>query len=217
MSVLCGGGCDERRDRPSAGRSGSCRRTARLGSRRPARARSPPGLLLITCAAGAAIAFIVFRPHPSAPDPNQVPDDRLQVRQFIRDEPPPLPPASAPAAMPAPPPVAAPVLPDRTSANPLAPLLQQREQRDPMEKARHAPLLAFSAGTAAAAPTSSPVSKARSLLAALRHRSWPPNCAQPRSVASVARSFRTSLTCSRRATSSRACCRQPWTAPCRAS
>lgn len=114
------------------------------------------GLLLITCAAGAAIAFIVFRPHPGAPDPNQVPDDRLQVRQFIRYEPPPLPPTSAPAAVPAPPPTAAPALPDRTTANPLAPLLQQREQRDPMEKARHAPVLAFSAGNGAAAPSSNP-------------------------------------------------------------
>ena len=100
------------------------------------------GAMLVACAAGAAVAFVLLRPQGPPRDPNKVPDDRLQVRQVARYEPPPLPaPTPAAFAIPRPPEVAPPPLP--VQATPVPGFMQQAPV-DPLLKARHAPLFAYS-------------------------------------------------------------------------
>ncbi len=73
------------------------------------------GATILLCAVGAAVAFIVLRPHHQPKDPNQLPADAMQVHAVARYEPPPLPRASPAAfSVPAPPP-AAPLLHCRRS------------------------------------------------------------------------------------------------------
>ena len=106
------------------------------------------GAMLIACATGAALAFILLRPHPEPRDPNRIADDRLQVRQVTRYEPPlPVPVAfSVPQPQLAPPPI---------PAQPVTIPALSLPQGDPMAKARRAPLLAYSAG-AMAGPAAQP-------------------------------------------------------------
>lgn len=107
------------------------------------------GAMLIACAAGSALAFVLLRPHapPQKVDPSA--DDRLQVRQIAHYEPPPLPlPTPASFAMPRPPETAAPPLP--AQATPFNSLLPQSAPADPLQKARHAPLFAYSTNSGTA-------------------------------------------------------------------
>ena len=106
------------------------------------------GIMLIACATGAALAFILLRPHPEPRDPNRLTDDRLQVRQVTRYEPPLSAPA-LPVALSIPQPqFTPPPIPTQPITAPSLPLAQG----DPMARARRAPLLAYSAG-AAVGPT----------------------------------------------------------------
>jgi type IV secretion system protein VirB10 len=101
------------------------------------------GVMLIGCAAGAALAFILLRPHAKPVDHDGNMDQALQVHQVTHYEPPPLPRATpATFAVPAPQ-VPAPPLP--AQANTVPNFMQTPP--DPMLKARHAPLFVYSAST----------------------------------------------------------------------
>jgi type IV secretion system protein VirB10 len=105
------------------------------------------GAMLVACAAGAAVAFVLLRPQGPPHDPNKVPDDRLQVRQVARYEPPPLPlPTPVAFAIPRPPEAAPPPLPVQTTP---MPGFMQQAPADPLLKARHAPLFAYSTNAGA--------------------------------------------------------------------
>ena len=112
------------------------------------------GATILLCAVGAAVAFIVLRPHHQPKDPNQLPADAMQVHEIARFEPPPLPRASPAAfSVPAPPPAAPPPLPTQQTnfQNPLA-----QKPVDPLEKARHASLFVYTSGSSPAVAQGDP-------------------------------------------------------------
>lgn len=108
------------------------------------------GLIVMACATGAAIAFIALRPHGHAADPNAAAlAEKLQVHQVDRYEPP-LPPRAAvvPAAYSIPRAVVLPpALPAKNGIGPtyMPQLGGQKPPPDPLAKARHAALFAYSA------------------------------------------------------------------------
>ncbi len=103
------------------------------------------GLVALACATGAAIAFIVIRPHSKRVDPNDAAAaDPLQVRQVSHYEPPLPPPSVTPAAFAMPHPfIAAPTMPAQASGVP-AFMPQAKVPPDPLAKARHAGLFVYS-------------------------------------------------------------------------
>lgn len=111
------------------------------------------GAILLACATGAAIAFILLRPHHKHVDPNAISADRLQVHQVTHYEPP-LPSATViPATFAVPTPsVTAPMLPaSNGSAAPafMAQLGGNKPPADPLAKARHAGLFVYTGGNGA--------------------------------------------------------------------
>ena len=112
------------------------------------------GAIMLACATGAAVAFILLRPAHKHVDPNALSADRLQVRQVTRYEPALPPPSVVPATFAVPKPVvSAPALP--TTMGPAAPsFIQQqlgdKEPVDPLAKARHAGLFVYTGGGGAA-------------------------------------------------------------------
>ena len=111
------------------------------------------GAMLVACAAGAALAFVLLRPKGPSHAPDPTAEDRLQVRQVAHYEPPP-PPLPTPASFttPRPPEPGPPPLPVQTG--PLTNMLPPSAPADPLQKARHAPLFAYS--TNAGMPATSP-------------------------------------------------------------
>lgn len=111
------------------------------------------GAILLACATGAAVAFIVLRPHHKGVDPNATSADRLQVRQVTRYEPPLPTPAITPATYSVPTPaIAAPMLP--ASNGPAAPSFMgqlggNKQPVDPLAKARHAGVFVYTGGSSA--------------------------------------------------------------------
>ena len=109
------------------------------------------GALLLGGATALALGFVFLRPHGAANDTNKAADDRLRVGAVSHYEPPPMPPT--PAVFPVTPP---PVFPPPAPTHPTQfPNLGQQAPADPLQKARHTPLLAYGAngngGAAAAA------------------------------------------------------------------
>lgn len=100
------------------------------------------GAIMVICAAGALVAFVLLRPQGAPVDRNQTPEDRLRVGAVSRYEPPPLPAMTpTPAAFPiSRPQFSPPVIPTRESP---MPNLGVRAPEDPLAKARRAPLLSF--------------------------------------------------------------------------
>ncbi|NPD70337.1 hypothetical protein HN018_28125 (plasmid) [Lichenicola cladoniae] len=113
------------------------------------------GAIMLGCATGAAVAFILLRPAHKHVDPNAISADRLQVRQVTRYEPALPPPSVVPATYSLPRPVVlAPALPVTTG--PAAPSFMQqlgnnKQPVDPLAKARHAGLFVYTGGGAGGA------------------------------------------------------------------
>ena len=113
------------------------------------------GAIVLACATGAAVAFILLRPHGHPADPHAASmADRLQVRQVDRYEPPLPPPAVLPVAYSMPRVAVTPpaLPPQNASTSPFMPQLgEQKPPADPLAKARHAGLFVYSAGGGGAA------------------------------------------------------------------
>lgn len=104
------------------------------------------GVMLLACATGAALAFILLRPHGKPTAHSGSTDQSLQVHEVARYEPPPLPKAT-PATFAVPTPqVSAPPLPAQA---PVVPGFMHTQ--DPMLKARHAPLFVYSTSSGGSA------------------------------------------------------------------
>lgn len=99
------------------------------------------GAVLVICAAGALLAFVLLRPQGAPVEANQKQDDRMKVGAVSRYEPPPPPPRVTPVGFPlSRPPLTPPVAPLQQS---LVPNGLQQPPADPLAKARRAPLLAY--------------------------------------------------------------------------
>ncbi len=110
------------------------------------------GAVLLACATGAAVAFILLRPAHKHIDPNAISADRLQVRQVTRYEPPLPSPTVTPATFSLPTPaVTAPMLPphDGASQSLIGQLGGNKQPADPLAKARHAGLFVYTGGSSA--------------------------------------------------------------------
>lgn len=100
------------------------------------------GAVMVVCATGALLAFVLLRPQGAPVDRSQTPEDRLRVQAVSRYEPPPPPaitptPATFPISRPQ---FTPPVVPTQQG---VMPNIGPKALEDPLAKARRAPLLSY--------------------------------------------------------------------------